>query len=355
MKRETGIEGRRHGLFHVLQSVSGAAAVMLDAQGRLEHANASACAVLGCVSPQELAARWDQILPLLELPPHSASAPAHLCTVPLFSAPQPAQLVAELHALDEDAGSGYFALLKNPLALDQFDRELILASERRGWSHQREALTHDLKGILNSMQISLELLSDPDAAPVDAGSAEGRRRRRVAAIKEDLLRMDRALRLLPGAEGYADPPVTQFDVRDVIKEIVATLRQLVRRNNVELQLNLPDEPLALRGRRNWIRLALFNVIVHRLGAMRAGGRLALDVHANGESLEVTLRDDAADLRDGMIDPACRIPLSGRLGSQMNGPALDLQVARAVVEAHGGSMRATAGADRALQFTLRLPR
>jgi signal transduction histidine kinase len=350
MKRETGIAGPRHGLFHVLQSVSGAAAVMLDAQGRLEHANASACAVLGCASPQQLAARWAEILPLLELPPPSATG-AHLCTLPW----SPAQLVIELHALDDDAGSGHFALLKNPLALDQFDRELILASERRGWTHQREALTHDLKGILNSMQISLELLSDPDAAPVDAGSAEGRRRRRVAAMKEDLLRMDRALRLLPGAEGYADPPVTQFDVREVIKETVASLRQLVRRNNVELQLNLPDEPLALRGRRNWIRLALFNVIVHRLGAMRAGGRLALDVHANGESLEVTLRDDAADLRDGMIDPAWRTPLSGRLGAQMNGAALDLQVARAIVEAHGGSMRATAGADRALQFSLRLPR
>jgi len=357
MQSEAGKEGRRRGLFLVLESVSGMAAVMLDAQGRLEHANARACDVLGCASPDGLAARWSEaVVPLLELPPRSAfGTRPHVCTLRMASMVPPLQLVLELRALDEDAGSGYFVLLKNSLALDQFDRELILASERRGWSHQREALTHDLKGMLNSMQISLELLSEPDAEPVDAASTEGRRRRRLETMKEDLLRMDRALRLLPGAESCAEPPVTQFDVRDLIKDIFASLRQLVRRNNVELQMHLPEEPLALRGRRSWIRLAIFNLILDRLGAMRAGGRLALDAVAINGSVEMKLCDDASAPSQIMLDPAYHAPLSGRLGSQMNGALVDLQVARAIVEAHDGEMHLVVGADGATQFTLRLPR
>jgi signal transduction histidine kinase len=353
---ETGEEGRRRSLFLVLESLSGRAAVMLDAQGNLEHGNQGACDLLDCASPDRLRARWSEIAPLLDLPSRNASAArARVCKVRIVSAAQPRQLTIELHALDSEAGFGYFALLKDPLALDQFDRELILASERRGWNHQREALTHDLKGILNSMQISLELLSEPDAGPVDAASMEGRRRRRVAVLKEDLLRMDRALRLLPGAEGPADPPVTQFDLRDLIREIFASLRHLVRRNNVELQLHLPDQPLAVPGRRSWIRLALFNLAVHRLSAMRAGGSLALEAVATGESVEITLRNDVSDLRHGMNDPDLHAPLTGRFGSEMNGAAVDLQVARAVVEAHGGEMHAAAAAEGGSQFTLRLPR
>jgi len=349
MEPEAAGQAGRQTLFLTLDALLGTAALLLDTQGRLEHANLKARVLLEAADSASPQARWDAVKSQIAFPDGAAGA-ARFSRLRLAGQAGARALIAEVHALGEAAGGGYLTLLKDPLALDRFDRELILASERRGWTHQREALMHDLKGILNSMQISLELLSEPDGESADAPE---RRRRRLAAVKDDLSRMDRALRALPGAEGGADPPATQFDVGELVREIFASLRQMIRRHHVELDLEVPQTALALEGRRSWLRLALFNVAVHRLGAMRAGGRLTVAAVAAPEAIEITFGNDVADLRAGMIDPAFRAPLAGRFGAQPND--LDLQVARLIVEAHGGEMQVATRAGGGTGFTLQLPR
>src|SRR6185295_11329105 len=350
---QTGEDGKgRLSLFLALESSSGMAALLLDAQGVVEYANQKALMLLDCASADAIKVKWREIAPFFDLPPRQTfPSKPYLCKAEIPSSTGLRRLHLELHALDEGAGFGHFAVLKDPAVLDQLERELLLASERRGWAIQREGLLHDLKGILNSMQISLELLTDADAEPVDASSTEGRRRRRVAVMKEDLMRMDRALRLLPGAEGPEQPAVTDFDIRDLLKEIFASLRQLVRRNNVELKLDLPEVPMLARGRRAWIKLALFNVAVHRLNAMRAGGLLTVEVASTDQTVVVTMRNDVPDRNRGLIREG--YPLLHR--GQSDGGGNDLQVAHFILESHGGAVEITTNGADGTAFVLRLPR
>lgn len=351
MRTETGGEHRRS-LFRALESFAGTAALLLDARGGLEHGNRQACDLLDCAGEHLLKARWKAIAPLFELPaklPFTSKPHLYNAEIPLSVGSRPLSL--EMHALDKSAGRGHFALLKDRSVLDHLERELILASERRGWSHQCELLMHDLKGILNSMQISLELLSNADPESADVAPEEARRQRRIATLKEDLARMNRALRELPGADGDAEPAIAEFDARDPIKEIFTTLRQLVRRNNVELKLELPEAPLSVRGRRTWIKQALFNVAVHRLNAMRAGGRLAVEAATTDQGVFVKLRSDVPDMREGMIDESRRLFGPGR----KNGGATDLQVARSIFESQGGAMEVKSESVDSTVFVMRLPR
>jgi signal transduction histidine kinase len=256
----------------------------------------------------------------------------------------------ELHVLDECAGHGHFALLKDRGAFDPVERELFLASERRGWGHQSDTLLHDLKGIMNSMQISLELLANPDGEMASMSPEEARQQRRIATIKADLARMTQALRALPGADGGGEPVATDFDARDVVREIFATLRQLVRRNNVELKLDLPDSALPVRGRRAWLKQALFNVALHRLNAMRAGGRLLVEAQATQQGMVVQLSNDVPDMRDGKGAESQRFFCLRQISG-----ATDLRVARAVFESQGGAMEIVNGDGDSTVFVMRLPR
>ena len=327
------------------------AALLLDAQGAVEYGNQKALMLLDCESVEAIKVKWREIAPFFDLPARQtfASKP-YLCKAEIPSPTGLRRLHLELHALDEGAGFGHFAILKDPGVLDQFERELLLASERRGWTIQREALIHDLKGILNSMQISLELLTDADAEPVDASSTEGRRRRRVAVMKEDLMRMDRALRMLPGAEGPDQTAVSEFDIRDMLREIFASLRQLVRRNNVELKLDLPEVPVPARGRHAWIKLALFNVAVHRLNAMRAGGLFRVEATLTDQTIVVTMRNDVPDVKQGLIGEGFRLLHRGRFDG-----GNDLQVAHFILESQGGAMDITSNGTDGTAFVVRLPR
>jgi signal transduction histidine kinase len=351
MHSETGGNHRRE-LFLALEEFAGTAAVLLDAKADLEYANRQACDLLDWAEGEELLkAKWKAIAPLFAFPPALPfSSKPHLChaEIPLSAGSRPLSL--ELHALREGAGRGHFALLRDRSVLDHLERELLLASERRGWGHQCATLTHDLNGILNSMQISLELLAAADSETTDVTPEAARKRRRIATLKEDLGRMNLALRALPGADGGAEPAVTEFDARDLIKEVFAILRQLVRRNSVELKLELPEAPVPVRGQRVWIKQALFNVFVHRLNAMRAGGRLEIEAATTDRGGVVRLRNDVPDMREGMIDPSSRLFCPGRT----NGGATDLQVARAILESQGGAMEVSSGSVGSTVFVMHLP-
>ena len=350
MRTETANDVRR-GLFLALESFAGTAAVLLDANGNVEFGNGQACDLFDCRGDDPLRAKWTSLAPLFELPGQAPlSSKPHLCNAQIETSAGPRLLSMELHRLDDGAGGGHFAVLKDRSVLDHLERELFLASERRAWSHQCETLMHDLKGILNSMQISLELLSNADLEAVEVTPDEARRQKRIATLKDDLTRMNRALRALPGADGDAEPAIAEFDAREVIQEIFTTLRPLARRNNVDLKLDLAQQPLSVRGRRAWIKQALFNVAVHRLKAMRAGGRLAVEASTTEQGVLVKLHDDVPDMREGMIDESSRMFCPGR----KNGGATDLQVARSIFESQGGAMEVkSGGVDTVL--VMRLPR
>jgi signal transduction histidine kinase len=350
MRTQTGGDHRR-GLFLALESLAGTAALLLDAQGELEYGNRQACDLLGCAGEDLLKAQWKAIAPLFGLPPHKpVSSKPHLGNAEIPTPAGSRLLSLELHALGEDAGRGHFAVLKDRGVLSDLERELFLASERRGWTYQCETLMHDLKGILNSMQISLELLSNADTESSDASPEEAHRQRRIAILKEDLLRMNRALRVLPAADGDAEPAMAEFDVREVIKEIFTTLRHLVRRNNVELKLELPAMPSSVRGRRPWIKQALFNVAVHRLNAMRAGGRLSVEAAMTDQGMVVKLCSDAPDMHEAMIGESYRL-----LCPAQKSGATELQVARSIFESQGGAMEIKSGGVDSTVLVVRLPR
>jgi signal transduction histidine kinase len=327
----TGYE--RRAWFRALSELAGVPALLLDGGGRLEHANLLAYDLFECAGEAVLATKWASSSVLFGVPPASGTA-----TVPVGDGSR--RIGLELRALDAEAGGGYFALLKDRGRFDPLERELLLASECRAWTHESAVLLHDLKGILNSMQISLELMSDPDAEVTQLTVEEARRERRIVMLKDDLSRLNQGLRALPGSNRENDPPLEEFDARELLKEVLGTLRLLARRNNVEVKLDSPDAALPIRARRTWIRQALLNVATHRLNAMRAGGRLSVIASArNGKTgdvpgLCVRFGNDAPDLRDASAEELDRSFCPGR----RNPGNTDLVVARAVFESAGGSLQ-----------------
>lgn len=322
----------RRALFLALERFAGAPALLLDGDGRCEGANARACELLGMAGEAQLASAWDGFAASFGLPLGAGAAAGGLhrsASLPLQG--RILRVGLELHELDAGSGGGHFALLKDCSALDALERELLLASECRSWAYQSAILLHDLRGILNSMQISLELLTDTGADAGAQSAEDPRRQRRVESLKEDLARMNHALQGLPGIGSRGESPVAEFDARDLVREILAMLRLTIRRNNVELRLDLPETPLPVRARRAWMRQALLNVMLYGLNAMRAGGSLAVSARRSGDAVLLRV-DSGAAASEGYESGTERAFRAGRTG------ATDLVVARALCEAGGGDMQ-----------------
>jgi two-component system sensor histidine kinase KdpD len=97
---------------------------------------------------------------------------------------------------------------------------------------------------------------------------------------------------------------------------------------------------------------LVNLIENAVAHTEEGGTIAITVGRRGEWVEVTVRDDGPGLSPGMED---RIFNRFDTGDRKGGTGLGLAISKAIVEAHGGSIRASNNEnERGARFTILLP-
>lgn len=119
-----------------------------------------------------------------------------------------------------------------------------------------------------------------------------------------------------------------------------------------LRLEVPEEPLVVRGDRLKLKMALGNLVRNALEAVPAGGRVRVVAAGEEGSAVVKVEDDGPGL-----DPSVR----GRLfqpfaTTKGSGTGLGLAIARKLVDLHGGEIEA--GSSSSLGgacFTVTLPR
>jgi two-component system sensor histidine kinase HydH len=239
------------------------------------------------------------------------------------------------------------------LSREALETELVLASQMRSLAHVYGVLAHDLKAPLNAMQLALDLLADSLAnpEPAEAPAAGERRERYLAILREELARLDRTLRaMLEQKEPIASVAGT-FDLREVIPEIARLLLPPARRQRVEVQLDLPDDAVAVAGYRDRIKQALLNLALRGLEAMPDGGRLRMAAGVQGDMARVTVEDTGPGLPAALLDKLYPVHFTGHQSAS----GIGLYMTRLVVESHGGELVEDSRPGEGARFRLSLPR
>ena len=135
-----------------------------------------------------------------------------------------------------------------------------------------------------------------------------------------------------------DPELFSLRLEDVA---VAGLLHAVDRSRV----SVVTPTLAVRGDPTRLRQALANLVDN---ALRHGGAVAIEARADGETVVIDVSDDGPGV-DPSLDPFA----PGVSGADSSG--LGLYVARAIAEAHGGSLHLVSHGGPGATFRLSLPR
>lgn len=215
-------------------------------------------------------------------------------------------------------------------------------------------LAHELRTPLATLEAYIDGLEDH---VVDADAASygvmreqvGRLRRLAGDLKEVTAAEEHALGLQR----------TPTDLVGVISDAVTAARPSYQVKNVDLELRLPTScPLVLAdGER--LQQVLANLLDNSLRHTPSGERVkvALDATTSG-TVEIQIADNgegiAAEQLDHIFDRFYRGD-PARSTSDGGGSGLGLTIARAITEAHGGSLTAeSGGAGSGSTFTLSLP-
>jgi CheY-like chemotaxis protein len=146
-------------------------------------------------------------------------------------------------------------------------------------------------------------------------------------------------------------------VKDVVSAAVETVQPLFESKHQRLTVEPIDAGLQVRG--DPVRLAqiIGNVLHNAAKYTGDGGEIVLSGIGTGRHVEVTVRDTGigipAEAMPHIFELFTQIP-SDR-ASTTGGLGIGLALVRALVELHGGEIRATSkGEDQGSEFTVRLP-
>lgn len=344
-------EGNEFCGFGALSRLMNMGVLVLDQHAALEFANPLAVELLGASDLTELKSRWSGLRAQLELDAEQlrgAAAPLRITTEAELGGKAMA-LRLEVYSLEEEACTGYLVLLKDRRAVDLLETDLLLASQMRSVPHLYRMLAHDLKAPLNAMQLTLELLSDPQSAPPDP-ARESKRQRYLSVLRDEMRRLDRILQTMLGENEPIGSTSRTFDFRDVVREIAALLTPQTRRQRVSFQVDVPEQPVEVTGMRDRLKQALLNVAINALEAMPAGGRLGLALSREGERVLVECRDTGPGIAPELLEEIYRLYYT----TKKSGSGIGLYVARLVAESHGGEIRVDSRPGQGTSVILGVP-
>jgi PAS domain S-box-containing protein len=146
-----------------------------------------------------------------------------------------------------------------------------------------------------------------------------------------------------------------LDINDAIREVIELTRSEAMKNGVMMRTELAEDLGVVSGDRVELQQVILNLIVNAVEAMKdisEGPRDVLITTSKTETGDtvVSVRDSGPGLAPSVRDTLFR-PFQT---TKSTGMGLGLSICRSIIEAHGGSLRASANAPRGAVFQFTLP-
>lgn len=262
-------------------------------------------------------------------------------------------MTARLHSRTEEANRLYEETVeRNQQLAEMYDRlqaaqQQLVQSEKLAAVGQLAAgIVHDVKNPLGVIKgMAEELMYDVDGQPA---LEQGLKIIRDNATRANLIVTD----LLKFAR-QSTPTMQQRDLRETIDGCLRLTDYLIRKGNVTVERDLPEEPIWVTYDAQQIEQVLINLIQNSVQAMPNGGRLRLHLADNAAEVVLKVEDSGMgihpDDRSRIFEPFFTTKPEGK------GTGMGLAVSYGIVSRHGGQIDLDSEVGRGTTFLLRLPK
>jgi PAS domain S-box-containing protein len=213
-------------------------------------------------------------------------------------------------------------------------------------------VAHDLRNPLQAVSLSaqklrLELPAEGDRGVEQRLDAIGRATRRAHRLVEDLLDLARV-----ESGGLSVQPEV-VDARGLVDEVVRLHRPQAEERGLRLEAEMPESLPAVRVDRDRLLQVFGNLVGNALKFVPAGGRVTVGAAPDEGAVRLWVADTgpgiAPEDRAIVFEPFWQAEDGAR-----HGAGLGLAIARAIIEAHGGTLELQSAIGRGSTFSFAVP-
>jgi signal transduction histidine kinase len=260
----------------------------------------------------------------------------------------------ELQAQSEELASQNEELVQQGNELRLQSDALAEANERK--NHFLGVLAHELRNPLAPISNSINILKRVQPGSELAQRAQAvieRQTRHMIRLIDDLLDITRI------SQGKIRVQSDSVDLLDAVRNCVEDQTSALEQGGLNLALNLPAQPLQVRGDYTRICQMFGNLLSNSIKFTNPGGTVRVSVRTDAASNEAVLEvQDTGIGLDPALIPQLFQPFSQGANAYTHtngGLGLGLALVKALAELHGGSVTANSpGPNQGSQFTVRLP-
>lgn len=215
-------------------------------------------------------------------------------------------------------------------------------------------LAHELRNPLAPIRTGLEILRRVGDLPPQAARTRDMMERQLAhlvRLVDDLLDVSRVSR------GKLELRFAPLTVDRVLRDALEASQPAVDAARHQLELDLPPEPLAVRGDLTRLAQVFGNLVNNASKYTPPGGHITVRARREGGEAVVEVHDNGCGIAADMLPDVFDLFVQGRSpsGAGHSGLGIGLWLVRRLVELHGGSISAASpGLGQGSTFTVRLP-
>ncbi|MCX5892414.1 MAG: PAS domain S-box protein, partial [Deltaproteobacteria bacterium] len=228
----------------------------------------------------------------------------------------------------------------------KFEAQLLQSQKLAALGVMAGGIAHEIRNPLAVCSSAAQFIMEDDI------SADFRREcaekihagiQRASMIIENLLRFAR-----PSVK--TEPK--EVDLTALLEETVSLVSNQARIQKIELQAQLPPQPVLIGGMEGLLQQAFLNLLLNAIKAMPDGGVMSITLGISEGEAWVTISDTglgiAPDDLNNIFDPFFTTAPAGK------GSGLGLSICYSIIKQHFGTITVESREDRGSTFAVRLP-
>lgn len=310
--------------------------LVITADGEIDYANSAAARLIGFKDEPGAAAKLWRLVPGLRASLESQTRPP--AGQPLvtreFELTYPAPCVVRLYMVPFSEGEGgapRFALILSDITTEKKSTAELIENEKISSILLLAAgVAHELGNPLNSLTIHLQLIGRK-LKKLKGSRESDALADSIKICQDEVTRLDGIIRNFLEAIRPRPPDLGEVNVVEIIEDVLRFQGKELTDRDLTVEAELPAGTPVIMADRNQLKQVFFNLVKNAMEAMPAGGKLALRVGADDDSVFIRIADSGSGIKTEELTKL----FSPYHTTKTGGHGLGLMIVQRIMRDHGG--------------------